>query len=126
MVSSSQFPTFKESVKFTKDYSYPANVSLSTGISQVAEIKKGSKKTDPNVQITGANEDYLILQGIDIEEGRNFSLLEIQYGSNVAIIGPSVKKKLYNDNESPINDEIIILGHKFRIIGVMEEKGPYG
>lgn len=115
--------TFKESLKFIKDYSYPANVSLSTMVSQVAEIKKGSKKTDPNVQITGANEDYLILNGIDIEEGRNFSLLEIQYGSNVAILGPTVKKKLYKESESPINDEIVIFGHKFRVIGVLEEKG---
>lgn len=115
--------SLKESMRFIKNYHYPANVSLSTGLTSTAEIKRGPVKTEPNVSITGANEDYLILEGIDIEEGRNFSLLEIQYGSNVAIIGPTVKKSLFGDNEQAINKEISLYGRKFRVIGVLEEKG---
>lgn len=115
--------TLKESTRFIKDYDYPANVSLSTEVTETAEIKKGSKKTNPNVEIVGANEDYLLLEGVDIEEGRNFSLLEVQYGSNVAILGPTVKKALFNENESAVGEEISLYGRKFRIIGLLEEKG---
>ncbi|MGK7389046.1 MAG: ABC transporter permease [Candidatus Cyclobacteriaceae bacterium M2_1C_046] len=114
--------SLKESMLFIKNFDYPANVSLSTELTSTAEVKRGSVKTEPNVEVKGANEDYLILEGIDIEEGRNFSLLEIQYGSNVAIIGPTVKKSLFKD-EQAINKEISLYGGKFRVIGVLEEKG---
>lgn len=116
----------KEAVKFTEVYKYPASVSLSTSVSWSAELKHKSKKSNPNIWVVGANEEYIALEGLNIEKGRNFSNIEIQHGSNVVIIGKDVVKALYEKNADPINTEISLLGSKYKVIGVLEEKGQIG
>jgi putative ABC transport system permease protein len=113
----------KEAARFEEAFNYPAAVSLFTQLSGVVEIKRGSLKTNPNVSVIGANEQYLLLEGTNIKEGRNFSLLEMQYGTSVAIIGPTVKDALFRNNAAAVNEEIGLYGKKFRVIGVMEKKG---
>ena len=116
----------KEAVRFINNYKYPAEVSLSTRVTGTAEIKKGSKKTNASVRVFGANEHYIALEGLDIEDGRNFSSIEVQYGSNVVIVGPDVVDPLYEDNEQVINTEISIFGGKYKVIGVLVERGEVG
>lgn len=116
----------KEAVKFIDVYKYPATVSLSTSVTGIAEVKHESKKTNPNVWLVGANDQYVALEGLNIEKGRNFSTIEIQYGTNVAIIGQDVVKALYENNTNPINTEISMLGSKYKVIGVLEKKGQIG
>lgn len=118
--------TLKEAVRFTEVFKYPSSVSLSTSVSWSAELKHGSKKTNPNVWVVGANEEYVALEGLNIEKGRNFSNIEVQYGTNVAIIGKDVVEALYENNEDPLNTEIAMLGGKYKVIGVLEEKGQIG
>ncbi|TRX49495.1 FtsX-like permease family protein [Fulvivirga sp. M361] len=116
----------KQALRFIDNYRYPAEVSLSTYITGTAEIKRGSEKTNPSVRVFGANEHHVALEGMDIEKGRNFSSVEIQYGSNVVIIGPDVYKALYKDNEEVINSEISVLGGKYKVIGLLVERGEVG
>lgn len=113
----------KEATRFVKQYYFPASVSLSTQLSGAAEVKSGSKKTNPNIKVHGVNEEYLLLQGVNISAGRNFSLLEIQYGTNVAVIGPAVREALFTSDQQALNSEIGYGGNKFRVIGITEEKG---
>ncbi len=95
-----------EAQKFIDEYSYPATISLSARLTILAEIKHGSEKTNPNVNVTGVNEDYMPIKGLNIENGRNFSRFEIQYGSKVAVIGFQLAKTLYGENKNPIGTEI--------------------
>ncbi|HNP19048.1 MAG TPA: ABC transporter permease [Fulvivirga sp.] len=118
--------TLKESMRFIENYRFPASVSLSTRVTGIAEVKYKSKKTNPNVMITGANNEYVALEGLNIEKGRNFSTVEIQYGTNVAIVGVDVVKALFDDNEDPLKAEISVLGGKYQIIGLLEERGQMG
>src|SRR6266850_2499647 len=76
-----------EAERFLDQYTYPATRSLSARLTILAEIKHGSEKTNPNVNVTGCNEDYLPIKGLNLEEGRNFSVFEIQHGGRVAILG---------------------------------------
>lgn len=116
----------KEAMRFIDNYRFPASVSLSTGVTSVAEVKYASKKTNPNVGINGVNDEYVALEGLNIDKGRNFSTIEIQYGRNVAIIGKDLQESLFDDNESPINKEIALLGNKYLVIGILEERGQIG
>ena len=116
----------KEVVRFIDNYKYPASVSVSTSVTGAAELKYGSEKTNPNVWVLGANDEYIALEGLNLTSGRNFSTIEIQYGTNVAIVGPDVVKSLYEDNEDPLGTEISLLGGKYKVIGVLEEKGQIG
>lgn len=116
----------KEAQRFVNNYSYPADISLSTSVTGVAEVKYKSEKTNPNVWVQGANEEYVALEGLNIEKGRNFSIIEMQYGTNVAIVGKDVVDALMKNNQDPLNEEISVLGSKYKIIGVLEEKGQIG
>lgn len=112
-----------EAQDFIDQYPLPASISLSARLTILAEIKFGSEKTNPNVNVSGVNEDYMPIKGLNIAEGRNFSRFEIQYGSKAAIIGHKLAKTLYGEKKNPIGTEISFKGTQFKVIGVMKEKG---
>lgn len=113
----------QEMEKFIDQYSVPSTISLSARLTQIAEIKHSSSKTNPNVGITGVNVEYLAIKGLNIEKGRNFSTIETQYGSKVVVLGSKVVEAIYEDNEDPLNSEVTFKGTRFRVIGVLKEKG---
>lgn len=115
--------TYKEAVRFEEKFDTKAQVSLSTFVTGIAEVKRLSEKTNPNVSVVGGNINYIYQEGLDIEKGRNFSDIEVKYGSNVAIVGPEITKKLFKKDEDPLNKEISVWGIRFRVIGVLSEQG---
>lgn len=118
------FPSikFNEAVKFKEQYNNIAITSVSTLATNVATIKFESKKTDPNINITGTDENYLLSSGYKIAEGRNFSIDEINYGRHVIIIGEEVKNIVFGSNNS-IGKVITVGSNKYKVIGVLEKKG---
>jgi len=112
-----------ETFRFIEQYNIPSTISLSADITQIAEVKHLSKKTNPNVYVRGVNDDYMTIKGLEIDKGRNFSKLEVQYGSQVVVIGHKVYATLYGKNEDPIGTEVSFSGMQFRVIGVLKEKG---
>lgn len=112
--------------EFKKRYDYPAKISVSTRITGNAELKRGSEKTNPNIRLYGTDDSYIITEGYELEQGRNFSNIDLSKGLNVAIIGYDTRDALFNENENPINQEISLYGNVFRVIGVMEEMGSVG
>ncbi len=113
----------QEMEKFIQKYNIPSAISLSASLSQIAEVKHGSNKTNPNIGVMGVNEEYLAIKGLNIEKGRNFSTLEIQYGSKVVVLGTKVVEAIFDDNEEVINSEVSLKGTRFRVIGILKEKG---
>ena len=116
----------KEAQRFIDNYKISSNVSLSTSVTSIAEVKRLSKKTNPNVWIQGANDEFIALEGLDIEKGRNFSVIENQLGTNVVIIGKDIVDALYEDYDDPLKSEISLLGNKYKVIGILAEKGQIG
>ncbi len=115
--------TYKEAVRFADKFKSNAQVSLSSFVTQIAEVKRLSEKTNPNVFVVGGNINYIYQEGLDIEKGRNFSEIEDKHGSNVAVIGQGIAKKLFKKDENPLGEEISVWGIRFRIIGVLSEQG---
>ncbi len=124
-VTQKSYPPLKmgETFRFINQYPVNANISLNAYVTGIAEVTRGSKKTNPNVPVNGTNEAYFSIKGLDFEEGRGFSSLEIQYGAQVAVIGHKIYETLFEKNEDPIGEEITFLGAKFRVIGLLKEKG---
>lgn len=115
--------TFKQAKRFKNLYTVPASVSISTRVTSIAEVKRFSKKTNPNVSVAGGNEFYVIIEGLNIDKGRNFSAIEIQYGSYVAIVGKEIVDALFEEDENAVNNFISVLGNRYKIIGVLEKRG---
>jgi putative ABC transport system permease protein len=118
--------TFKEMMDFKQEYTSVGISTVFVSVTGSAEVKRGSKKTNPNTRIRGVDENYLKIKAIKMGEGRNFSLLDIRYGNSVAIIGKELKTTLFDANENPIGDKITFLGRPYTIIGVLEEQGSVG
>ncbi len=109
--------------EFIDLYEFPTTqTSLSFLGTRAAEIKFESEKTDPEVKVYGINEFYLDNTGTEVENGRNFTIFDVQNNNKVCIIGSDFLKSLFV-NDNPINKTISIRGVKFKIVGVLESKG---
>src|SRR5690554_2531209 len=109
--------------EFIGKYDFPlTKTSVFFQGTAAAEVKYGSEKTDPEVQVYGVNENYLENSGIEIESGRNFTVFDIENNNKVCILGSDFLKNLFK-NEDPLNKTISIRGVRFKVIGVLESKG---
>jgi putative ABC transport system permease protein len=117
--------TMKEMNRFMDEFNAASAVSLSANLTFIAEVKRLSKKTNPNVVVAGTNEDYYIVKGLEFTSGRPFSPIELEYGTPVAIVGSKVYSTLFNNGEDPIGKEISFKGAQFKIIGALKEKGGF-
>jgi len=113
---------YDEADRFKKKFTLPVIVSVNLPISGTAVAKYGSQKTNPNISVTGSNENYLATGGYKLAFGRNFSSAELEHGESVVMIGNEIKKRLFK-NEDPINKSIFIGSNKFRVIGIFASKG---
>ena len=115
--------TYREVKEFKERFTYPqTDVAISFTGTSGAEIKYENEKTDPEASVLGVNENYINNSGLNVEEGRDFNIFDIENNNNVAIIGADVKNGLLEGRE-PLDKIISIRGVKFRIIGVLESKG---
>lgn len=114
----------KQAQSFKERYEFPAKVSITYPGSRSAQVKFETKKTDPNVEISGIDENYLDVKGYDLSAGRNFTKHEIASGNFKAIITDGIVKKLFRGNpEKALEQSVIVNGHRFRVIGVLKSKG---
>lgn len=108
---------------FAERFQFPATVSINVMATNSAIIKRGAKKSNPNVFVMGGDENYLVVAGTNLSAGRNFSAREAASGENVCVLGHSIASKYFG---SPLNAEngLLYLGDaRYRVVGVMESKG---
>src|SRR5690554_3129166 len=118
--------SYTEALDFKSEYGARGLATVSTRVSGSAEVTRGSKKTNPNTRITGGDENYCLIKGIDIETGRSFSNVEIQYGNNVCVIGTEVVDILFEPGVGPINEYVSFYDNRYTIVGVLEKQGAVG
>ncbi|MGB3616974.1 MAG: ABC transporter permease [Catalinimonas sp.] len=114
---------YGEAQRFRDLFAERGTVSMEADVAFAAELKRGDKKTNPNSRITGSDEHYLAVNGAGLEAGRNFTPQELQYGAKVALLGGELVETLFDDNESPLGKDLMLLGTRFRVIGVLESTG---
>lgn len=116
--------TYEQAKAFKERYRYPAKVSIGLGGVGSQTIFFGNKKTNPNVRVSGGDENYFALNGYEVEYGRDFNRLDIESARNVCVLGYDVAKKLFGDRTEQALDRIIRVGaNKFRVIGVLKSRG---
>ena len=113
----------RETDMFIRHYRYPATLSVQLIASNNAVIKRGKKKSNPNINIMATDLNYLKVSGLNLLQGRNFSQREIMNGENVCILGYSIAKKYFQRARMADNGIIHIGQASYRVIGVLEEKG---
>lgn len=114
---------YQEAKDFKEEFDFPAITSIYTYGTGTATLKYKSEKTNPNVQVIGTDDNYFETAGLEIGRGRNFTPEEMKYGNHVTIIGSDNAKSLFKNNEDPIGKIISIGAGKYRVIGVLRERG---
>lgn len=115
--------SYPEAKAFKEKYNFPlAHTSLSFTATSNAEVKFESKKTDPEISVLGVDEYFLINSGLETTKGRNFTNFDIANNTYSCIVGSDFEKDLFKD-VNPIDKILSIRGAKFKIIGVLKEKG---
>ncbi|HPF04330.1 MAG TPA: ABC transporter permease [Bacteroidales bacterium] len=115
--------SYREAMEFRDRFNEPAWVSVSYNASGMTTLSYGTEETNPNISLTGIDDNYLTVSGYDIEEGRNFSPEEIQSGRRLALLGSDVANVLFPTGVDPLGKEISVAGLKFSIAGVLKSKG---
>jgi len=116
---------YAQATDFKEQYEFPGTeVSISTFCTGSAEIAYGEEVTNPTVRVYGIDENYLKVSNYQLEEGRNFTFLEANEGSQKAIIGMDIVKELFDEKpERAMNKIIQINAARYKVIGILEAKG---
>jgi putative ABC transport system permease protein len=116
--------SYPEAKAFKEHYDYPfTQTSLSFVATSAAEVKYENQKTDPEISVVGIDEYYLPNSGTEVTEGRNFNTFDISNNVYSCIVGSDFASKGLFKDINPIGKTLSIRGAKFKVIGVLKEKG---
>ncbi|OJV15412.1 MAG: ABC transporter [Dyadobacter sp. 50-39] len=126
---SKQYPpvTYRQAKTFADKFksSYEATASLSANIGGAVQVNYRSKKTNPNSDVVGSDDQYLGINGYKIDLGRNLDKNDLEKSLNVAVLGQEIARKLFERND-PLNKEITFMGGRYKVVGVLAKKGSLG
>ncbi|MCC9016760.1 MULTISPECIES: ABC transporter permease [Flavobacterium] len=115
--------SYPEAVAFKNKYKYPfTETSLSFTATSKAEVKYLDQKTDPEITIVGVDEHFISNSGLETTLGRSFNQFDIENNTYSCVVGSDFEKGLLKD-VNPIDKIISIRGARFKVIGVLKEKG---
>ena len=84
-------------------------------------VKFGNLETNPNVHVGGQTLDAMRTNDFKVEYGRDFRESDIQYSTDVCIIGKEVVEKIF-PNMDPLNQIVRVDNKPLRVIGLMEKQ----
>lgn len=85
-------------------------------------VRHGASKTNADVYVTGAAEDWQIINGRFVDNGRFLQPMDVRSSRKVCIIGKDIVEILF-PFQDPIEMEVRVGPEKLRVVGVLEEKG---
>ncbi len=117
--------TFKEAKVFKEVFDQPNNpVSIQAMVTYSATASYQKEETNPNIFIFGGDENYVVNEGYEIEYGRNFSVADLQYGTNVIILGREVADHLFKKEVFESVGSIVGIDNiNYKVIGILKAKG---
>lgn len=116
--------TYSQAKQFKEHFNYPlTHTSISFTATATAEVKYENEKTDPEIQVLGIDENYTTNSGLEVVQGRNFNNFDIANNSYFCVLGSDFASKGLLKDVNPIDKVISIRGAKFKVIGILKEKG---
>ncbi len=87
---------------------------------QNSSVKFGTTSVD--VSVVGTNADYALVKDYKVASGRFLAQIDLDVYQKVAVIGSSTATELFGF-ASPIGEYVLIQGTRYKVVGVLEEKG---
>ena len=114
--------SYNQAIAFKENFKSPALVTIYCNASQLATAKYEGEKTNPNLNIMAADENYLQYNNITIANGRGLIENDILNGAYVCVIGEKVAKDLFK-KESGVGKIITLQGVRYEVVGVTKSMG---
>ncbi len=99
---------------------YPSIDSAAPVISSSETVKKNSNSG--SYSIVGITPEYFSVRDIDIQRGRKIVESDIEWNTNICVIGTDVATDLFGTWDA-VNGTIIIGDSIYKVVGVLEEQG---
>jgi putative ABC transport system permease protein len=115
--------TYKQAILFRKSMETSARNIGFTITSPANLAKYANRTTNPDVTLSGGDENFSASNGYTIASGRNLSESDIRSARNTAVIGSELAETLFPTGESPLNKFIKVNGEVYTVSGVFEKKG---
>lgn len=116
--------TIDEADLFKENFKFPSSSSISIFANRESLISFETKKTNPNVIVIGADENYLLLNGFELAGGRNINLIDIQSARYVCLLGNDVASKLFGGKpDKAVNEIVRVQNIPYRVIGILASRG---
>jgi putative ABC transport system permease protein len=84
--------------------------------------RKGKEANGPT--LAGVEPDYAPANNAGVADGRFFAEAEVTHAARTTVIGPDVAEALWFHRD-PINQELLINGVAFRVVGLLEKRGSF-
>ena len=91
--------------------------------SQANRARYLNRLSNPDVVMTGGDENFAAANGFDVETGRNLNANDIQYSRNTAILGSELAGLLFPSGENPLERPVKVNGKVYTVVGVFKKKG---
>jgi len=116
--------TYIEAKRFKELYNFPfTHTSLSFNATSTAEVKFENQKTDPEITVIGVDEYFMPNSGLEVTQGRSFNTFDISNNVYSCIVGSDFVSKGLLKDVNPIGKLLTVRGAKFKVIGVLKERG---
>jgi putative ABC transport system permease protein len=93
-------------------------------VAQGEEAVKHNRRRSTSAPIIGTTEQFQITGGLIVSDGRFLTAAECEGGRPVCVIGSVLATNLFQ-REQPIGEKIVIAGHPFEVVGVLEKIGGF-
>ncbi|HTR47137.1 MAG TPA: ABC transporter permease [Verrucomicrobiae bacterium] len=95
-----------------------ANYEVGAGSS---EVRRGNLRAK-SVILEGDGPSVADISNFEMERGRFFNQTDNDYHSYVVVLGHTTAKTLFPNGEEPVGQEVLLEGHAFTVIGVLQEQ----
>lgn len=113
----------KEAFEFRDCCEFAARVSVSSARASLQQVKSNSTATDPVVDIVASDPQYLAVNSLELSSGRNITEVDLELHSKIALIGDSVRRKLFGEDASGVGRTIVAGGMRYTVAGELARQG---
>jgi putative ABC transport system permease protein len=112
---------YAQAKRFKEGMGEDANVSLMIRRGG-RRVTYADRRTNPNVILGGADENFITARDYSIEAGRNLTPSDVEFGRAVVVLGNDITKRLFPGEEA-IGRQVRIDGQNYLVVGLLAGKG---
>jgi putative ABC transport system permease protein len=113
--------TYAVAERFKTLFGDSAQINLRIGRGGQTVIVR-DRRTNPNVQLVGTDENFVGAYNYDVNVGRNLQPDDVEYGRPVCLLGNDVAQRVFPDEE-PLGKLVRINGQNYTVVGLLAAKG---